>query len=45
MYSERRDQYVIMLRNVIVANELIQYDSYQLDSDFYIYPEDKSALF
>ena len=45
MYSERRDQYVIMLRNVIVANELIQYDNYQIDPDFYIYPEDKSTPF
>ena len=45
LYSERRDQYVIMLRNVIVANKLIQFDNYQLDSNFFIYPEDKNALF
>lgn len=45
LYSERRDQYVIMLRNVIVANKLIRYDNYRLNPDFYIYPVDKNALF
>ncbi len=39
-YSERRDHYVVMLRNVIVANNLVKYDKYQLDSDYFIYPED-----
>ena len=39
-YSERRDHYVVMLRNVIVANNLVKYDKYQLDPDYFIYPED-----
>lgn len=45
LYSERRDQYVIMLRNVIVANELIKYDSYQLDPEFFDYPINENTLF
>lgn len=38
MYSERRDQYVVMLRNVIVSNNLTSYDNYQLDPEFFDYP-------
>jgi len=45
LYSERRDQYVIMLRNVIVANDLIQYDNYTIDPEFFDYPKDKKSLF
>jgi len=45
MYSERRDQYVIMLRNVIVTNELMNYDSYRLDPEFFDYPIDENAMF
>ncbi len=45
MYSERRDQYIIMLRNVIVANDLVQYDDYALDPEFYDYPVDENAMF
>ncbi len=45
LYSERRDQYVIMLRNVIVTNDLIKYDSYQLDPEFFDYPIDENAMF
>ena len=41
IYSEKRDQYVIMLRNIITANDLTNYDSYRLDPDFYIYPSEK----
>ena len=44
-YSERREEYVIMLRNVIVANELTKYDSYIIDPEFYDYPPDQNALF
>jgi Bax protein len=44
-YSERRDQYIIMLRNVIVANELIKYNSYCIDPEFYDYPVDENAMF
>lgn len=45
IYSERRDQYVIMLRNVIAANDLIKYDVYKIDPDFYDYPSDKKSIF
>ncbi|MCG8306869.1 MAG: glucosaminidase domain-containing protein [Cytophagales bacterium] len=45
LYSERRDQYVIMLRNVIVANNLIDYDSYKLDPEFFDYPADENSIF
>ncbi len=45
IYSERRDQYVIMLRNVIVANDLTKYDLYRIDPDFYDYPSDKNSIF
>jgi len=45
MYSERRDQYVIMLRNVIVANNLVQYDNYILDPEFFDYPVDENSMF
>lgn len=38
MYSELRDQYVIMLRNVIVSNELVRYDRYKIDPNFYDFP-------
>lgn len=39
-YSERRDHYVVMLRNVIVANDLTIYDKYRLDPKYFTYPED-----
>lgn len=45
LYSERRDQYVIMLRNVIVANDLTQYDNYAIDPEFFDYPKDEKSLF
>lgn len=45
MYSEKRDQYIIMLRNVIVANDLVRYDNYTLDPEFYDYPVDENAIF
>jgi len=45
MYSERRDQYVIMLRNVIVASELTKYDDYNLNPEFFDYPTDDTAIF
>ncbi len=45
MYSERRDQYVIMLRNVIVTNELIKYDNFILDPEFFDYPKDQNSMF
>jgi Bax protein len=45
MYSERRDQYVIMLRNVIVANDLVKYDNYKLDPEFFDYPVDENSMF
>lgn len=44
-YSEKRDEYVIMLRNVIVANELTKCDTYCLDPNFFDYPIDETALF
>ena len=44
-YSEKRDEYVIMLRNVIVANEFTKYDNYRLNPNFFDYPVDESALF
>ena len=45
MYSERRDQYVIMLRNVIHANNLVQYDHYRLNPEFFDYPVDENSVF
>ena len=45
MYSERRDQYVIMLRNVIVSNSLIRYDGYQLNPEYFDYPIDENSVF
>ena len=45
MYSERRNQYVIMLRNVIVTNELIKYDNFILDQEFFDFPKDPSSMF
>jgi len=45
LYSERRDQYVIMLRNVIVTNDLLKYDSYRLDPEFFDYPADENSFF
>lgn len=44
-YSERRDQYVIMLRNVIVANNLTRYDWFLLDPEYYDYPKDETSIF
>ncbi len=41
IYSEKRDQYVIMLRNIIAANNLTKFDSYRIDPDFFIYPSEK----
>ena len=43
-YSERKDQYVIMLRNIIVANHMIKYDNYRLDPNFFDYPTDEASL-
>jgi Bax protein len=43
LYSEKRDQYVIMLRNVIVANELTNYESYKINPEFYDYPTEQVA--
>ena len=45
MYSERRDQYVIMLRNVIVTNELVNFERYRIHPEFFDYPVDENALF
>ena len=45
MYSERRDQYVIMLRNVIHANNLVRYDNYRLNPEFFDYPVDENSVF
>ncbi len=42
-YSEKRDGYVIMLRNIITANNLIRYDRYCLDPGFYAYPSDEEV--
>lgn len=36
-YSEKRSQYVIMLRNVIVANDFLKYDHYRLHPDYFEY--------
>lgn len=44
-YSEKRDEYVIMLRNVIVANALTKYDNYRLNPEFFDYPIDENILF
>lgn len=42
-YSEKRDQYVIMLRNIIVANELTKYDQFRIDPEYLIYPSDEQT--
>lgn len=42
MYSERRDQYVIQLRNVMVANDLLKYENYQIDHSFFDYSPEGS---
>lgn len=44
LYSEKRDGYVIMLRNLIAANNLVQYDNYRLDPNFFSYPSDEDAI-
>ena len=44
MYSEKRDGYVIMLRNIITANNLIRYDKYFLDPAFFAYPSDEEEV-
>jgi Bax protein len=44
IYSERRDGYVIMLRNLITANNLAKYDNYRLDPDFFSYPSDEHVI-
>lgn len=33
-YSEKRSQYVILLRNVIVANDFVPYDHYMIDPEY-----------
>ena len=45
LYSERRDQYVIMLRNVIVTNDLLVYDNYRLNPEYFDFPVDENSLF
>ena len=45
MYSERRDQYVIMLRNVIVSNGFVRYDRYHLNPEYFDYPVDENSVF
>jgi Bax protein len=44
IYSEKRDQYVIMLRNIITSNDLVQYDNYRLDPEFFSYPSDEDVI-
>ncbi len=44
IYSEKRDQYVIMLRNIISANDLVKYDNYILDPEFFVYPSDEEEI-
>ncbi len=34
-YSEKRSQYVVLLRNVIVANDFLRYDHYRLHPDYF----------
>ncbi len=34
-YSEKRSQYVVLLRDVIVANDFLKYDHYQLHPDYF----------
>ncbi len=36
-YSEKRSQYVILLRNVIVANDFTSYDHYVIHPDYFEY--------
>jgi Bax protein len=38
-YSEKRDQYIIMLRNIIADNNLVKYDSYTIDPTYMTYPK------
>jgi Bax protein len=44
-YSEQRNRYVILLRDVIVANDLTKFDSYIFDPAYFDYPPDESAMF
>lgn len=44
-YSEKRNQYVIMLRNVIVANNLTKYDAYIIHPDYLELPGENVAFF
>lgn len=44
VYSEKRDGYVIMLRNLIAANNLVKYDNYRLDPEFFSYPSDDDVI-
>ena len=44
-YSEKGYNYVILLRNVIVANDLLRYDRYRLHPDYFDYPKDEGAIF
>ena len=43
-YSEKRDNYVIMLRNIITSNNLIKYDHYHLNPAFFAYPSDEDVV-
>ncbi len=44
-YSEKGYSYVILLRNVLVANNLLMYDHYKLHPDYFDYPKNKDAVF
>jgi len=44
LYSEKRDGYIIMLRNIITSNNLIRYDNYRLDPAFFAYPSDEDVV-
>lgn len=44
-YSEKGYSYVILLRNVLVANDLLRYDRYRLHPDYFDYPKDEDAIF
>jgi Bax protein len=44
IYSEKRDQYVIMLRNIISSNDLLKYDNYILHPEFFVYPSDEDVV-
>ncbi len=43
-YSEKRDQYVIMLRNIIAANDLTKYDRYRIDPEYLVYPSEAKPV-